>query len=46
MASILDTARCLREGWDLYHVGVLLFLYAELMLLTLELFVAIYPYFV
>lgn len=33
--GMAETARCLRGKWSLYHVGVLLLLYSDLMILTL-----------
>ncbi len=38
-----ETARCLRPKWSLYHAGVLILLYSELMILALVLFLCIYP---
>ncbi|MFP5277882.1 MAG: permease [Acidobacteriota bacterium] len=29
-----ETARCLQRRWSLYHAGVMIFLYAELMILA------------
>lgn len=42
-ASMADTSRCLGRRWTLYHAGVLLLLYSELMILILVLFLWIYP---
>jgi hypothetical protein len=39
-----DTARCLRLRWSFYHGGVLLFLYMDLMALTMIFFLLLYPY--
>jgi hypothetical protein len=40
---MVESFRCLERKWDLYHAGVLLLLYAGLMLLVLSLFLWIYP---
>ena len=42
----IDTARCMRPRWDLYHGGVLLCLYMDLMAATIVLFSLVYPYIV
>lgn len=44
LAGMLETGRCMRKTWDLYHGGVLFMLYGELMVVTLVLFLLIYPY--
>ncbi len=36
--GMVETARCLGRKWSLYHAGVLILLYSELMILTLVLF--------
>lgn len=41
--GMVETARCLRRKWSLYHAGVLLLLYSDLMILALVLFLCIYP---
>jgi len=41
--GMVDTARCLRSRWSLYHAGVLILLYAELMILALVVVLSIYP---
>ncbi len=33
--GMYETARCLRNKWDLYHAGVMILLYTELMILAL-----------
>lgn len=38
-----ETARCLRGSWSLYHAGVLLLLYSDLMILTLIVFLVVFP---
>jgi hypothetical protein len=40
--GIFETARCLRRRWSLFHAGVLLLLYSELMILALVLFLWVY----
>ena len=39
----VETARCLRKKWSLYHAGVLILLYTELMILTMIAFLSVYP---
>ena len=38
-----ETARCLHRKWDLYHAGILLLLYANLMILAMIVFMVGYP---
>jgi hypothetical protein len=38
-----ETLRCLRGSWSLYHAGVLLLVYSDLMILTLIVFLVAYP---
>jgi hypothetical protein len=38
-----DIARCLQRKWSLYHGGVLLLLYADLMILAMIVFLVAYP---
>jgi hypothetical protein len=40
--AMLETARCHRRRWSFYHAGVLILLYAELMILALALFFWLY----
>lgn len=35
--GMVETARCLRQRWSLYHAGVIILLYAELMILAMVL---------
>lgn len=42
-AGTLDTLRCMRKRWDLYHGGVLLCIYMDLMILIMVLFLLLYP---
>ncbi len=41
--GMVDTARCLGRKWSLYHAGVLILLYSELMILALTVFFWLYP---
>lgn len=41
--AMVETFRCLGRKWSLYHAGVLILLYAELMILVLTLFLWLYP---
>ncbi len=41
--GMAETGRCLRAKWSLYHAGVLLLLYSDLMILTLIVFLVAYP---
>lgn len=38
-----ETARCMGRKWSLYHAGVLLLLYANLMILAMIVFLVAYP---
>ena len=38
-----ETARCLHRRWDLYHAGILLLLYSDLMILAMIVFLVGYP---
>jgi hypothetical protein len=40
--GMVETARCLRRKWNLYHAGVIILLYSELMILALALFFWLY----
>lgn len=40
----VETFRCLRQRWSLYHGSVLISLYMDMMALTMILFLAFYPY--
>lgn len=40
--AMVETARCLNRRWSLYHAGVLILLYSELMILALTLFFWVY----
>ena len=41
--GMAETGRCLRGKWSLYHAGVLLLLYSDLMILTMIVFLVAYP---
>lgn len=41
--AMFETARCLGRTWSLRHGGVLVLLYAELMILALAVFLWVYP---
>jgi len=45
IVGMADTVRCLRPRWSLYHAGVMLCLYMDLMAVSLLLFFLLYPYF-
>ena len=36
--GMVETARCLQRRWSLYHAGVLILLYSELMILAMVVF--------
>ena len=40
----IDHLRCMRPTWSWYHGGVLLAVYADLMVLSMILFLLLYPY--
>ena len=40
--ALVETARCLGRKWSLYHAGVLLLLYSDLMILAMALFLWLY----
>lgn len=35
--GMVETARCLKQRWSLYHAGVIIMLYSELMILAMVL---------
>lgn len=41
--GMAEVARCLQRRWSLYHGGVLLLLYADLMILAMMAFLVVYP---
>ena len=40
--AIAETARCLERRWSLYHAGVLILLYTDLMILAMTVFLWLY----
>jgi hypothetical protein len=41
--GMMDTFRCIGKKWSLYHAGVLILLYSELMILAAVVSLWIYP---
>ena len=41
--GMAETARCLGRRWSFYHGGVLILLYADLMILAMSVFLMFYP---
>ena len=41
--AMFETARCLGPRWNLYHAGVLLLLYTDLMILAMVVVLFLYP---
>ncbi len=41
--GMVDTFRCIGKTWSLYHAGVLILLYSELMILATVVFLCFYP---
>ena len=41
--GMIETARCLERRWTLYHAGVLLMLYTDLMILAMAVVLFLYP---
>ncbi len=39
-----DTIRCMQRRWNLYHAGVVLLIYMDLMALFMIFFLFLYPY--
>jgi hypothetical protein len=39
-----ETTRCLRRRWSFYHGGVLLLLYADILVLAVIFFLLLYPW--
>lgn len=44
IAGLVETMRCLRRRWNLYHGGVVLCLYMDLMAISMILFFLFSPY--
>jgi hypothetical protein len=41
--GLVETARCMGRKWSLYHAGVLILLYTDLLILTMIIFLNVYP---
>ena len=41
--GMAETGRCMGGKWNLYHAGVLILLYSDLVILTLIVFMVAYP---
>ena len=41
--GMAETGRCMRGKWSLYHAGVLILLYSDLVILMLIVFLVAYP---
>ena len=41
--GMVETARCLGRRWNLYHAGVLLLLYTDLMILAMAVVLFLFP---
>jgi len=41
--GMVETARCLGRSWSLYHAGVLLLLYTDLMILAMAVVLFLFP---
>lgn len=44
VAGTAETIRCMKPRWSLYHAGVLLLIYMDIMALTIIVFLFLYPY--
>jgi hypothetical protein len=44
LAGTYETTRCLRPRWSFYHGGVLLLLYADILVLAVVFFLLLYPW--
>ena len=44
IVGTIDTLRCMQPRWSLYHGGVLLLIYMDLMTVCMILFLLFYPY--
>ncbi len=44
LLGFLDTFRCLRLRWSLYHGAVVIMLYVDVMAISMILFLFLYPY--
>jgi hypothetical protein len=41
--GMVETIRCLHRKWSLYHAGILLLLYSDLMILAMIVYLVAYP---
>lgn len=41
--GMAETIRCLQKKWSLYHAGILLLVYTDLMILAMIVFMVAYP---
>ncbi|GAC1427607.1 MAG: hypothetical protein NVSMB62_25530 [Acidobacteriaceae bacterium] len=44
IAGLVETIRCIRRRWNLYHGGVVLCIYMDLMAISMILFFLLSPY--
>lgn len=44
LVGTFETTRCLRRTWSFYHGGVLLLLYADILVLAVVFFLLLYPW--
>jgi hypothetical protein len=44
IAGMAETARCIRPKWGMYHAAVVLFLFTDLMVITLLALLLVYPF--
>ena len=44
VVGTVDTVRCMQRRWSLYHAGVVLLIYMDLMALFMIFFLFLYPY--
>lgn len=44
LVGTFETVRCVRPRWDLYHAGVILLLWMDMMAVCLVLFLFLSPY--
>jgi hypothetical protein len=43
-AGTYDTTRCMQRRWNMYHAGVILLIYMDLMAIFMILFLLLYPF--
>lgn len=44
LAGTVDTLRCLQPRWNLYHAGIILLLFMDMLAICLILFFLLFPY--